>query len=673
MARRAAVLLCALLTIVPSFATVPGGAQAVEDPPVGDVFEAGAGEAEITPPIGTSMWGYTAREGLVSIGGDLSEGEYPRFVDQRDDGADLDLYGKTFLKSEGVHSRLYSKAHVFDDGDTQLATVFVDLGGVPGELHQAVADRLADRGLPIDRSELLVSASHTHGGPGEIFPYQGYALLGGGELDPRVFGLVADQITASIVEAWEDKQPAEIAVGQVELEDATTNRAEAAHTEVHDDHAGEPHVDETARVIRVDAKSGEPIGIVTQFAAHGTVVGADDLFFTADNQGVAYRLVERGVAALSPSVDSTDDVVVGYLNGAEGDVSPNGDGDTFFEQVEDAGQRQAGPILREWLRLDGELTSDVDLDTRFKFTCFCGQQVDYRDGSERLSPIPILGAGGTTPEPVRVPGHGDKTPLLGGPGLVPNVVRLQVVEVSAGEDDHLFATMPGEPTMAAGLAIEEAIANLDSASDVDTVDVVGLANDYVSYMTRVPEYEVQAYEGTFTLYGRMTNPMFRHTLVDVADKLLRDEPVDPGYEDLVEHPNLPLTSVDPLCEQAADSQCVPTGAPPNQALHQPRSSASAGDVVEFAWLGGRPGVDHPLGEPMVEVVDDEGNVLVDDEGFTLRVFYDKVEDEHRWRVEWPVDEATPEDTYTIRVDGQYVDTPGHVAAYSHTSQLVTVS
>lgn len=669
MRRRAIAILAAVLMVVPALPMAVGSNVTPTGHTTDGDLEAGAARAEITPPIGTSMWGYTAREGVLATGEDLAAGEYPRYLDQRDDGVDTDFYGKTFLKSEGVHTRLFANAHVLDDGDSELAMVLVDLGGVPGELHQAVVDRLQDRGIPIDRTELLISATHTHAGPGEIFPHQGYALLGGGEFDPRVFGLVADQITKAVAQAYGEREPAEIAVGSAELEGATTNRAEGAHTVVHDDHADEDHVDETARVIRVDEVDGDPIGVITQFAAHGTIVGDEELFFSGDNQGVAKRMIREQVAEISDRVPDADDFVVSYLNGAEGDVSPHGRGATFFEAVEDAGRRQADPIVEEWARL-GEVDGqrDVELDTRYKFVCFCGQAVEYRGWSERLSPIPILGAGGQNPAPANIPGHGNKTPFLIGPGTVPQIVRIQVARIG----DHLFATMPGEPSMATGASIEHAIASLGSVDEIETVDVVGLANDYISYMTLVPEYEVQEYEGTFTLYGRMTTPMFRHHLVDMADKLLKDEPVDPGYEGLVEFPNLPLKTVDPVCPSTADSQCVPTGTPPG-AFDQPDDEVEAGETVSFTWAGGRPAVDHPVDQVMIEVVHvDSGRTLVDDTGYTLRTWYQKDDLTHRWSVDWPTDVETPPGTYEIRVTGQHVDRPGHVAEYSLTSDEVTV-
>src|SRR5207302_2288947 len=140
-----------------------------------------------------------------------------------------------------------------------LALVHVVLGGLPAEVHQAVADRLSSAG--IDRQHLLISATHTHQGPGGIFEYQGYGLLGGDEFDPRVFGAVVSGITRAVERADATLTPAKMAWGQTDLDGANGNRRMnqwCLDPEAHctPDHkwtgAGVPPNNRTLTVLRVD-------------------------------------------------------------------------------------------------------------------------------------------------------------------------------------------------------------------------------------------------------------------------------------------------------------------------------------------------------------------------------------------------------------------------------------
>lgn len=625
----------------------PGAGEA------GGQLLAGAAKRDITPPVTTPMWGYTARHVALATASHAVYGHPPPYtVAQALQGVDTELYAKTFLRSEGVHARVYANAFVLDDGSNPVAIVHVDLGAVPGELHQGVADRLAALGVPIPRERLLLGATHTHGGPGGFFQYPGYALLGGDAFDPRVFGFIADQVAAAVAEAWQEREPATLAVGTALLPGASGNRSSGAHKLGHA--ADADHVKEQARVLRLDTLEGKPLGAIVNFAAHGTMVDAWDLLMTGDNQGVAWRLVARGIAAAA-GLDEHD-VVVAYLNGAQGDVSPRGSGPDFFAAVEDSGRRQAPGILTAWQALAGQGTSKVSLDARFRFLCFCGQEVQ---GGERISPVAILGlpggdllglsdrVGHTLPAPLAVPGHGGKIPLLLTPGGVPQVVRLQALRVN----DYVMLAVPGEPSMALGEQLERDTLALGASA----ADVVGLADDYVSYMSTLPEYDAQEYEGAFNLYGRMTGPLLRQELGEMARALLQGEPVPPGWMSLVEHPD---TNV-PTPPEAA----LLPGTPP-QVLAQPPAVVQRGASATFAWAGGNPGVEHSPDDAMVEVRDGQGRVVHDDLGFEVWLRYAKVgPDLHRWSAEWRARPEVAPGSYAFHVTGRWLAAPGDVQDY----------
>jgi hypothetical protein len=71
--------------------------------------------------------------------------------------------------------------------------------------------------------------------------------------------------------------------------------------------------DKTVAVIKFERSSGEPIAIFTNYAVHGTVMGAANLQISADLPGAISRVVETHYR---------DAVVSPWTSGAAGDQDP---------------------------------------------------------------------------------------------------------------------------------------------------------------------------------------------------------------------------------------------------------------------------------------------------------------------------------------------------------------
>src|SRR5688500_9858577 len=98
-------------------------------------LRAGVGKADITPATGYYLGGWTRADRVA----------------------------------QGQHTRLQARALVLDNGGRKVALVAVDLFMVPGGLVRHVGEALASRGF--SERNLLVSASHTHSGPGGYANY----------------------------------------------------------------------------------------------------------------------------------------------------------------------------------------------------------------------------------------------------------------------------------------------------------------------------------------------------------------------------------------------------------------------------------------------------------------------------------------------------------------------
>ena len=695
-------------------------------------FCAGAASADITPPVTTPMWGYTARQGVMYSGTNVADDALSaamklgsadvagfvagltsikdeQFVHDKTD-LDTDLYDKTFVSNHGIDLRLFANAFVLvGTNGVKEAVVQTDLGGLPGEAHQAVADRLVADGIGIDRAHLLIAATHTHQGPGAFFQYQGYALLGGDEYDPRVFDAIVSGITRAIETANGRVKPAKMAWGQISLTDASHNRRlfpqfcedpeNACDASLKPTAASPPSNDPLLTVIRLDRTDGVPIGVITNFAAHGTVGGDHNLLFSGDNQGWATRLVEQGIAgAYGRPLPPGWEVVDALLNGAQGDQAPSADSgplaypgvNSQYAAMEDGGRRQMAPALAEWRALGSRMRTDVSVDSRFEFLCFCGQKPDHPyDGPkidksdplwDHVSPYASLGDGGITLDdgtssPVALPAQGHKMPAVDAVGLNPSIVRMEVLRIG----DLLVAGFPGEPTVTVGRRAKAALRALDPLHHVySDVIVAGLTDDYDSYFASPEEYTAYQYEGSFTLFGPQESVLLIDELAGLTQRMLDGQavpdctvPTPSTAQFCVLHPVHPDTS-------ALSFPPTPiTIDPAAKIVTQPAGAANWFTAVSFVWDGGAPSAEWIPEQDHVEIQRKVGQHWVTvfgdrNDGATL-LRYDKVNAINVWTADWDIARDVAAGTYRFHVLGAVGGAGGARVPYRLDSSSINVS
>src|SRR3954451_10240918 len=238
-------------------------------------LKAGAADADITAPIGTPMFAYTARSMLANPD---HLPEAAQLVADPDTG----LYAKSFVPSKGIHTRIKARALVLQEGATKLALVQADLGGLPYALTQSVLQRIVATG--IDGDHLLLSATHSHSSTGPIWPADnaGSAGLGGDFFDPRVFELTARGIADAIIKANDRRAPAKLGTATVQVTNASRNREREMFATNKDLGQFPESVNQNLTVLRADAKNGKPIGVWSNFAIHGTSFGDGNANFSGD-------------------------------------------------------------------------------------------------------------------------------------------------------------------------------------------------------------------------------------------------------------------------------------------------------------------------------------------------------------------------------------------------------
>jgi neutral ceramidase len=599
-------LLCALsgLLCLPSIAAADA-----------DKLTAGAARADITPPVGTPMFAYTARSRVAGPdkNADPEVGLMQLFSDP-----DRGLYAKSFVPSTGVHMRLYSRAVVIEREGVPHALVQVDLGGIPFSMTQAVLARIQDLGIGED--QLLISATHTHSGTGPIWGVDnmGYGVLGGDLLDPRVFNLTADGIAASIRDAYEKREPAKVGIGTTTLTDASRNR----EFDVYQRNEGIPPAEDAAAqradsidpdltVIRVDSRDGDPLAVWSNFAIHATSFGDSNYLFSGDNPGVTEQIVEREIGG---------DVVNVWTNGNEGDISPNGGAEWIggepaqytkgggYSEAYMAGKRVAEGVLEAWENAGTNLKQDLEISSVSGHLPFDGTEAD----GEPVGPIPVLGLGIVaeyTCSPVEGsagPGQGMKQYLYGHPGVLPGSAPVSVWRIG----DLGITSTPSEVSKTMGQRIRNAVQEA-SGGKVSRVVMAGLTNGYLSYTSTPEEYDACSYMGSFTLFGRRQGPRYRDYSVGLANTLFNGAAQPPSLA-------WPL-EIDQGADVSLPSEQTPNAGTP---VEQPAASVARLGRATFSWNGGDRATDAPRGRSFVTLERKAGDdwVAYDDDSTYADIF-----------------------------------------------------
>lgn len=405
--------------------------------------KAGFAKADITPRVGAAMAGYAARKG----------------------GA------------EGCHDQLYAHVMVMEDRTQAVVIVNLDLLEVPSQLTRDLRKKISTvRGIP--ECQIFITATHTHSGPlvSEWF----------GEVpEPETI----DGIMAGTIKAVEDARETMVSIqvrcGQGTLRGVAKNRRTLEETP-----------DPNLQVLGFYA--GERlIGCLVNFALHPTILGADNLLYSADYPGY----VRSFIAQHHPHC------ITLVLNGAAGNINIGYSADTSalggmidfrtFGKAEEVGQaiaEQAMAVLQQSkcmkkVKISVGL-SRIRLPLKVLPSLFeLEDSISRHHGIQRVYQECLRDA-------VK------KLEVDGGQALD---VELQALSIG----ETVLVGIPGEPFAEVGLAIKDRWPGKQ-------VMVVGYANGYVGYM---PTYETHL-EGGYEAETTVFDPSMAAMLVKEARHLI---------------------------------------------------------------------------------------------------------------------------------------------------------
>jgi neutral ceramidase len=283
-------------------------------------------------------------------------------------------------------------------------------------------------------------------------------------------------------------------------------------------------------VLSIKNPGGRTIALAAFLAVHPTAMSHETEVYDGDLFGVAAIQTEQMIGGPA---------IVALFNGAEGDISPQWDVQDRAITME-LGSRVSHAILlanASAKAISGEMAQDYRViqlaDRCFQDINGVKRHTDSRsvpgkgelggaeDGRTFLYDLGFK-EGVTGP---RTMFQGDKyaafdfkgpvqirlTPLIELFLHAPKMVPVSTLAVGP----YVIATVPFEPTLVTGRRIAQVVAER-KGTDRDHVLLIGLANEYVSYLATAEEYDAQDYEGASTLYGPASQALIERELADSA-------------------------------------------------------------------------------------------------------------------------------------------------------------
>jgi neutral ceramidase len=402
---------------------------------------AGASSVEVTLPSGTPLAGY---------------GGFPRRAWLPD------VLGRHpnafwFRPSTGVHDPIKIRGLALDSGKLRVLWLTADLVGIDPSLVDELRRRLARSGTSY--ATVIVSASHTHSGPGAYADSALFGVLAVDRLSPAVRTRVLDGFERAAREAEARRGPARVASGRSEVRDIADSRVQ-------------DRLDPELGVVKLVRANGRPVAVLWNYAIHGTALGRDNFLFSGDLMGEASARIEREIGA--PAL---------FINGAVGDVSPRPRG---WRGVKTAGEALAAGALRAW----EEATADP-----------AGLQV----ATERVAlPAPTIALKNC------LWGWAPAWMTIGLTESLPSSADVTALAIGR----TAWITIPGELETRLGMEIKAG-----ARARWSRVLIAGVSNDYLGYFLLPANYRRPSYIACGSLYGERGGEIMRDAAIAALRRL----------------------------------------------------------------------------------------------------------------------------------------------------------
>lgn len=181
----------------------------------------------------------------------------------------------------GVHDELYTRCLTLYDGKTKLVIISNDLLETDMEITLCVRKAINEKFL-IPCENIMLCSTHTHSGPA----ITKWDMSAEDYIENQDIKKLKKEIAQTIIDnalmCINNLKPVNIGLSKSECREVAGNRVEENSIS-----------DYSVNTIRIADKNNDVIALVFNYACHPTVLGADNLFISADFPGSAARMLEK--------------------------------------------------------------------------------------------------------------------------------------------------------------------------------------------------------------------------------------------------------------------------------------------------------------------------------------------------------------------------------------------
>lgn len=388
----------------------------------------------------------------------------------------MDGYGSRTEISQGVHSPLYARAVVFEQGAAILLLV-LDILAVDGDLVREIRAEVKEKtGIP--EQQIMVAATHTHAGPRGCREH----ALGREGLDRwepyRRF--LAEQAASAALLAYQDKQEANLKSCRVEKRLFASNRRIEGGC-----------VDHQLTVLVVE-RDAQPLGVLFSYPCHPTILDAKNLLISPEFPGYAVQHIQRQFPNAL------------FFNGAAGDISTR-----FTRRSSSFAEAQArGAELGEAVLNAIQEAEPLSVSTVGGQCRTIELPVQTRDLDRAEAQVKAASAAYAAAEKQASPQELRQLEVnLIGAQKACKLAASQTRKSIATEIQFLelgpikFVSIPGELFCSIGRQIKALAAG---------IEIVGYANDYIGYIPSEDAFQ----QGGYELFSSLVGPRAGMVIID---------------------------------------------------------------------------------------------------------------------------------------------------------------
>ena len=204
----------------------------------------GSSRLDITPPLGFSLAGYGGRT------------------------------------SVGIHAPVYARTLVVSNGQSKLVLISLEVLAITKELSEAVNEAIRLE-LPLEDRQIMLTATHTHSGPGGL-GLLFWERLAAGPFDRGYFDWIVKRIVEGVLMANEGLKPSTLSSHRLDAEDLVVNRISPVGAS-----------DSELQVLIFKSLDESQTTFLVNFAAHPTVLRSHNRLVSGDFPGVLSRVLEE--------------------------------------------------------------------------------------------------------------------------------------------------------------------------------------------------------------------------------------------------------------------------------------------------------------------------------------------------------------------------------------------